>query len=100
MKFQDKVVLVTGSSRGIGRATAIAFAEEGADVAVNYTKDKKSADEVVEKIKRLGRKSVAIEADVANESDVQMMIKEIVDHFGNIDILVNNAGIVFYIPIF
>lgn len=100
MKFQDKTVLVTGASRGIGRATAIAFAEEGANVAVNYIKDKKSADEVVEKIKGLGRKAIAIEADVANESDVQRMMKEVVDHFGSIDILVNNAGIVFDVPIF
>ena len=99
MKFKNKIVLVTGSSRGIGKATAIAFAQEGANIIVNYVKDKKSADSVVKQIESLGRKSIAIQADVAVESDVKRMIEESVKHFGAIDILVNNAGIVFDIPI-
>ena len=100
MRFKDKVVLVTGSSRGIGRATAIAFAQEGANVVVNYLKEKQSADKVVEQIKGLGRKAVAIQADVASESEVKRMMEEVVKHFGGIDVLVNNAGIVFDIPVF
>lgn len=99
MKFKNKTVLITGSSRGIGRATAIAFAQEGANVVVNYVKNKTSADEVVTKIKSLGVGAVAIQADVANEDDVSRMMKEVVKNFGAIDVLVNNAGIVFDIPI-
>lgn len=100
MRFKDKIVLVTGSSRGIGRATAIAFAQEGANVIINYVKEEKSANEVVKRIKDLGSNAIAIQADVSIETDVQRLIRESVDHFEGIDILVNNAGIVFDIPIF
>lgn len=99
MKFKNKTVLVTGSSRGIGRATAIAFAQEGANVIVNYVKDKASANSTVEEIKKLGREALAIQADVAIEDDVKRMIEKSVKHFGAIDVLVNNAGIVFDTPI-
>jgi len=99
MKFKNKTALVTGSSRGIGRATAIAFGQEGARVVVNYVKDKGSADSVVEEIKRIGGDAFAVQADVSVEEDVQRMIEESVKHFGAIDILVNNAGIVFGVPI-
>ncbi|MDP3791313.1 MAG: glucose 1-dehydrogenase [Candidatus Omnitrophota bacterium] len=99
MRFKDKIVLITGSGRGIGRATAIAFAQEGASVVVNYVKEAKSADAVVEQIRSLGRDVVAIQADVSNEADVQRLIKKSVERFGAIDVLVNNAGIVFDLPI-
>lgn len=99
MKFKNKTVLITGSSRGIGRATAIAFGQEGANVVVNYVKNKKAGGDTVTEIKKLGRDAIAIQADVANESDVKRMIEEAVKHFGSIDTLVNNAGIVFDIPI-
>lgn len=99
MRFKDKVVIVTGASRGIGRATALAFAREGAHVIVNYAKEKKAADAVVKEIERLGSKAIAIKADVAVESEVKQMMEEAVKHFGAIDILVNNAGIVFDVPI-
>jgi 3-oxoacyl-[acyl-carrier protein] reductase len=99
MKFKNKTVLVTGSSRGIGRATAIAFAQEGANVAINYVENKAAADEVIAEIKKMGANAVAIQADVASESDVQKMIEETAKVFGGIDILVNNAGIVFDVPI-
>ncbi len=99
MRFKDKTVLITGSSRGIGRATAIAFAREGAKVVVNYIQNKDAADAVVADIKDLGSNAIAIQADVADESDVQRLIEETVKHFGTIDVLVNNAGIVFDIPI-
>ncbi len=99
MKFENKIALVTGASRGIGRATALAFAEEGANVVVNYEKDQTDADKAVADIKKLGRDAIAVQADVAVESDVQRLIQEAVKHFGGIDILVNNAGIVFDVPI-
>ena len=99
MRFKNKTILVTGSSRGIGRATAIAFAQDGANVAVNYIKNKTAADEVVTEIKKLGRDAITIQADVANEEDVKRMIGEVIKHFGGIDVLVNNAGIVFDTPI-
>src|SRR3989338_862636 len=99
MKFKDRIVLVTGSSTGIGRATAIAFAHEGANIVVNYVKNKEAADAVVTKIKSLGQSVLAIQADVSSEDDVKKMMEETVQHFGAIDVLVNNAGIVFDIPI-
>ena len=99
MRFKNKNILVTGASRGIGKAIAIAFAQEGANVAVNYFKNKIAADEVVAKIKSLGADAIAIQADVSKEDDVQRMVEESIKHFGAIDVLINNAGIVFDIPI-
>ena len=99
MRFKDKTVLVTGSSRGIGKATVISFAQEGANIVVNYVKNKKAGEDVVVEVKKLGVDAIATQADVSNEDDVQRMIKEAVKHFGGIDILVNNAGIVFDVPI-
>lgn len=99
MKLQGKVALVTGSSRGIGRATAIRLAKEGCNVAVNYIKDERSAHGVVKEISKLGRKAVAIKADVGDEEQIKKMIKEVVRTFGRLDILVNNAGIVWDIPL-
>lgn len=100
MKFKDKIVLVTGSSRGIGKAVAIAFAKEGANVVVNYIKNQIAGNEVVAEVRKLGVDAIAIQADVANESDVQRMMDETAKHFGGIDVLVNNTGIVFDVPIF
>jgi len=91
MRFKDKTALITGSSRGIGRATAIAFAEEGANVVVNYVKNETAANEVVTEIKKLGVDAIAVQADVANEVDVQRMVEGVAKHFGGIDVLVNNA---------
>ena len=100
MRFKDKIVLITGSSRGIGRATAIAFAQEGAKVVVNYVKNKEAGEKTVAEIKNLGTDAIAIQADVASENDVKRMVKEAIQKFGAIDVLVNNAGIVWDIPIF
>ncbi|MFD1850415.1 3-oxoacyl-[acyl-carrier-protein] reductase [Oceanobacillus bengalensis] len=85
--------LVTGASRGIGRAIAIELASQGANVAVNYAGSEQKAQAVVEEIEKLGVKAFKIQADVANESDVKAMMKEVVSQFGSLDILVNNAGI-------
>lgn len=88
----DKTALVTGASRGIGKAIAIALAEAGANVAVNYRERKKEADETVAAIKKLGKKAVAIQADVSRSPDVAKLIKETESVLGPIDILINNAG--------
>ncbi|GAA0331552.1 3-oxoacyl-[acyl-carrier-protein] reductase [Bacillus carboniphilus] len=93
MKLQGKTALVTGASRGIGRAIALGLAKEGANVVVNYAGSEAKANEVVDEIKTLGVQAFSIQGNVSNPDDVQNMIKETVDQFGAIDILVNNAGI-------
>ena len=85
--------LVTGANSGIGRAVAIALAEAGADVAVNFLELPEAANEVVSAIHQIGTKAMAIRADISREDEVQMMFKQAVQELGTIDILVNNAGI-------
>jgi 3-oxoacyl-[acyl-carrier protein] reductase len=92
MKLKDKNALVTGSSRGVGRAVALAFAKEGANVLVNYTSNEKAANEVVEAIQNMGLKSKAVRADVAKKAEAESLVQAAVDTFGRLDILVNNAG--------
>ena len=92
MDFTGKVALVTGGGRGIGRATALGLARGGADVLVNYLENRKAAAEVVEEIQAIGRKAVAVRADVGNEDEVKAMFQKLDDDFGRIDILINNAG--------
>lgn len=98
MKLKNKVALVTGASRGMGKAIALLFAQEGAKVVVNYNSSKELADNVVEEIKNIGSDGIAIQADVSNEAQVKMLIDTTVETFGKIDIVVNNAGIVFDVP--
>lgn len=93
MNFLNKVVLVTGSSRGIGRSIAVKFAKEGAHVIINYKTNIKEAETITEIISSYQHKCICIKADVSNESDVKNMVKTIMDQYGKIDILVNNAGI-------
>src|SRR5690625_1172191 len=93
MILEGKNALVTGASRGIGRAIALELARHGANVAINYAGNKTSARSVVTEIENMNRKSFHIQADVANESEVKQMVKQTNDTFGSIDILVNNAGI-------
>jgi glucose 1-dehydrogenase len=85
--------LVTGASSGIGRAVAIALAEAGADVAINFLEPSEAANEVVSAIHQIGTKAMAIRADVSREDQVQVMFKQAVEELGTIDIVVNNAGI-------
>ena len=92
LPLAGRVALVTGSSRGIGRATALRLAQMGADVAVNYRNDQAGAQAVVAEIEALGRRSVATQADVSQEADVTRMGAEIESALGAITILVNNAG--------
>lgn len=87
----DKVALVTGGSRGIGRAIALALAGQGAQVAVNYVTNRDAADEVVQQIGE-GR-AVAIQGDVADAADAKRLVKETIEAFGSLQILVNNAGL-------
>jgi 3-oxoacyl-[acyl-carrier protein] reductase len=88
-----KVALVTGTSRGIGRAIAIALARAGADVAVNYRSRHQEANETCDEIKRLGRRSIAVEADVSVTADVARLVATVETELGPVAILVNNAGI-------
>ncbi|MGE0544819.1 MAG: SDR family NAD(P)-dependent oxidoreductase [Dehalococcoidia bacterium] len=93
MQLQGKAALVTGSSSGIGQAIALAFAQEGADVVVHYNRDKTSADQVVQQIQKMGRKSAAFGADVAQVAAVQTLINQSVQALGKLDILVCSAGL-------
>jgi 3-oxoacyl-[acyl-carrier protein] reductase len=93
IRLDERVALVTGGSRGIGRAIAQSLASTGATVVVNYRGNQAAADETVASIEAAGGKAVAIQADVANAEDVERLFKEVAERFGRIDILVNNAGI-------
>ena len=92
MDLSGKVALVTGSGRGIGRATALALARAGADVVVNYLHNSEAANEVVRMIEGLGRRSFAVEADVGNRLALEILFGKLDETFGKLDILVNNAG--------
>lgn len=91
--LKGKTALVTGASRGIGRAIAIELASKGANVAVNYAGSEQKATEVVEELKTIGVKAIKIQANVTDENQVKDMIKSVVQTFDSLDILVNNAGI-------
>lgn len=91
--FQEKIVLVTGASRGIGREIALAFAKEGAYVIVNYSGNEQRAKEVVEEMQAFGGNGEIYQCDVSDGSKVKTMIDSIVEHHKKIDVIVNNAGI-------
>ena len=92
-RLEDRVAVITGGGRGIGRAICLAYAKEGADVVVNYASRDQPAQEVVEMVKKIGRKAVAIKGNVAARADAEKIIQTAIDNFGKIDILVNNAGV-------
>ncbi|MFH1089018.1 MAG: glucose 1-dehydrogenase [Candidatus Uhrbacteria bacterium] len=106
MKLQNKIVLITGSSRGIGRATALLFAKEGATLVLDYHISDyepdalKNINEVMAKIKNDCPNAIAIECDVSKEAEVKKMVDKTIKTFSGIDILVNNAGIVYDTPLF
>jgi 3-oxoacyl-(acyl-carrier-protein) reductase len=93
MRLEGRTALVTGASRGIGRAIAIAMAEEGADVAVNFISSERLAREVVDQIRGMGRRAVLAQADVSDYPAASRMAQQVLEEFGHLDILVNNAGI-------
>lgn len=93
LSLENKVAIVTGGSRGIGRAIALEFADRGAAVVVNYNKSPESAEEVVKKIQEAGGKAAAFQADVSDFKQAEALVKFAIDTFGDLHILVNNAGI-------
>jgi glucose 1-dehydrogenase len=93
MRLRDKVAIVTGAGTGIGRAIAVAFAENGASVVVDYVGDASVPAETVDKILAMGGKSLGVEADVSSPGEVERLVEKTVAAFGRLDILVNNAGI-------
>lgn len=93
ISLKDKVALVTGGSRGIGRAITMALAAAGASVVVNYKGNQAAAQEVIAAVEALGGQALAVQADVAVQEDVERLFKTALDRFGRLDILVNNAGI-------
>lgn len=91
MELEGKIALVTGAGSGIGKAIALTFAKEGADVAVNDV-DIGNAEATASEVKALGRRSIAVRADVSKEDEVNRMVERILGEWGGVDILVNNAG--------
>jgi 3-oxoacyl-[acyl-carrier protein] reductase len=100
MKLQDQVAIVTGSSSGIGRATAIALAREGAHLVINYSRSRSESDaqEVASAVEELGRQALLVRADVSDDLQVRSMVDRTVESFGRLDILVNNAGTTARVP--
>ena len=92
MKFEGRVGLVTGASRGIGRATAIALAREGADVGINYRSHGDEAAEVAAEIEQLGRRAILLQADVSDQESVEDMVARTVEELGRVDLFVSNAA--------
>ena len=99
MKLEGKVAIVTGASSGIGRAGALALAEAGADVVVNCRSQMQKAEEVAHQIEAMGRKALAVRADVSKSEDVDRLVSQTVDTLGKVDILFNNAGIGEFAPL-
>lgn len=99
MRLKDKVAIVTGSSRSIGRAIALGYAREGAKVVINYRSDEGAANSAVAEAEEAGSEAIAVQADTSSSSDVAGLVAAAVERFGRIDILVNNAGILIRTPI-
>ena len=93
VSLAGRVALVTGASRGIGRAIAVSLAEAGADIAVNYRRDAAAAEETIAAVKALGRKAIGYSASVENWDEDVAMVAQVLEDFGGVDILINNAGI-------
>src|SRR6267378_1093517 len=98
VKLKGKITLVTGADRGIGRGIVEVFAEEGADVAVNYIEEPEKAEAVAQWVREKGRRSIIVKGDVSRRADVEAMIDTVWKELGPIDVLVNNAGIETIVP--
>ena len=98
-RLEDKVAIVTGASRGIGKAVALEFARQGAQLVVVAVTDEAAAEEVTDAIKALGREAISVMADVSQRAEVDALVQAAVDRFGKVDILVNNAGIISPTPL-
>ncbi|MEW6455611.1 MAG: beta-ketoacyl-ACP reductase [Acidobacteriota bacterium] len=92
-ELEGKVAIVSGGSRGLGRAISLELAKSGADLAINYRKSVAEAESLIEEIKSMGRRAIAYRADVSSFEDAQKMVEDVLKELGRIDILVNNAGI-------
>ncbi|MEA3378321.1 MAG: 3-oxoacyl-ACP reductase family protein [Nanoarchaeota archaeon] len=99
MKLKNKVAIVTGSSRGIGKACALELAKQGAKIVINYAHSAKKAEQVVKKIQKLKSQAIAIQCDVTNLDDIKNLVKTTIKKFKRIDILINNAGVFIPLPI-
>lgn len=98
MKLENRIAIITGGGRGIGRATALSFAEEGADIVL-AARTETEINAVAKEIEQLGRRALPIITDVHQKTDVESMVRKTIDTFGKVDILVNNAGVAIHNPI-
>lgn len=98
MRLKDKIALITGSSQGIGRAIAARFAEEGADVVINYNSTAKGAEEALAEVEAAGRRGLIVQADLSKVEDIRRLVNQSIEHFGRLDVLVNNAGLETHAP--
>jgi glucose 1-dehydrogenase len=98
MKLDGKIALITGSSQGIGRAIAVRFAQEGADVVINYNRTPGGAEEALREVEAAGRRGLIVQANIGSTADVKRLITTAVEHYGRLDILVNNAGVETHAP--
>src|SRR5918912_1259556 len=92
LRLENKVAVITGSSLGIGSAIALAFAREGAAVAVDYRSHPDEAKEIVDQVEGSGGRAISVHADVSSAQDVKNLIQKAVEEFGRLDVIVNNAG--------
>lgn len=91
-RLKDKVALITGADSGIGRAVAIAFAREGADIAISYLNEERDANETARWVEKAGRRSIILPGDITSEDHCAHLVRQCMEHFGQLDILVNNAA--------
>jgi 3-oxoacyl-[acyl-carrier protein] reductase len=97
IRLDGRKVLITGGSRGIGRAAALLFARAGADVAVSYVSNQKAAEDVIQEVTKMGRRGLAYKAEMSSRPEIEAMVKDILARWGELDTLVNNAGIWTYL---
>jgi glucose 1-dehydrogenase len=98
MRLEEKVAIVTGSSQGIGQAIAIRFAQEGADVVINYNRNPGGAQDALGQVEAAGRRGLIVQANLSSTADVRRLVSTAAEHFGRVDILVNNAGVETHAP--
>jgi len=97
IRLDGRKALITGGSRGIGRATALMFARAGADVAISYASNQKAAEDVLQEVTKMGRQGLAYRAEMSSRPEIEAMVKDILARWGELDTLVNNAGIWTYL---